>query len=57
MKRDTLMLIAVGLIVGGVVFRSGAFRSASQEDAPIFVAEMPAGYRPRMLAENPEVTA
>ena len=45
MKRIILLLVAVATLAGGVAFTATASRHADQEAAPIFVTEIPAGYR------------
>jgi Cytochrome P460 len=46
MKRITLLLLAVATLVGVVAFTATTSRHATaQEDAPIFVTEIPPGYR------------
>jgi hypothetical protein len=46
MKRITLLIIAIGTLAGVLAFKAGAFRhSTTQEAAPIFVTQIPDGYR------------
>src|SRR6185436_19887692 len=46
MRRTTLLLIAVATLAGVITFLTITSRHASaQEAAPIFVTEIPAGYR------------
>ena len=46
MKRITALLVAVATLVGVVTFLASTSRHATaQEAAPIFVTEVPAGYR------------
>ena len=46
MKRITLLIIAFGTLAGVIAFKARASRhSATQEAAPIFVTEIPPGYR------------
>ncbi|SRR6266446_1101577 len=45
MKRISLLVIVVAMLGGVAAFTASASQQASQEDAPIFVTEVPAGYR------------
>ena len=45
MRRKTFLLIVVAIVVGVVAFMSPASPHAAQEAAPIFVTEIPPGYR------------
>ena len=45
MKRIALFLVAVAMIAGVVGFKAKASRPAAQLPTPIFVTEIPAGYR------------
>lgn len=45
MKRVTIILMLVAAASSVIVFKTRAFRSAAQEAAPIFLSEIPAGYR------------
>ena len=45
MRRKTFLLIVVAIVVGVVAFMSPASPHATQEAAPIFVTEIPPGYR------------
>ena len=45
MKQITLLLVAIATVAGVVVFRARASRSMDQEAAPLFVTEIPRGYR------------
>jgi len=45
MKRVSFLLIAVGAVAAVVAFSATASRQNSQEVAPIFVTQIPAGYR------------
>jgi len=45
MRRKTFLLIVVAIVVGVVAFMSPASPHAPQEAAPIFVTEIPPGYR------------
>ena len=45
MKRITFLLLAVATLAGFVAFTAFAFRHAGQEGAPIFVTQIPDGYR------------
>jgi hypothetical protein len=45
MRRIIFLLVAVGALAGGVTFTAPAARQAAQEAAPIFVTEIPPGYR------------
>lgn len=46
MKRITFLLLAVATLAGGVAFMATTTRQAkAQEAAPIFVTNIPAGYR------------
>ena len=46
MRRITVLLVAVATLVGVVAFTANTSRHATaQEAAPIFVTEVPAGYR------------
>ena len=45
MKRITFLLVAVATLAGVVGFTATASRHTAQESAPIFVTEMPKGYR------------
>ena len=46
MKRITLVIIAFGTLAGVIAFKAQASRhSATQEAAPIFVTQIPDGYR------------
>ena len=46
MRRITVLLVAVATLVGVVAFTANTSRhSTAQEPAPIFVTEVPAGYR------------
>jgi hypothetical protein len=45
MKRVTLLLIAVAAVVSVIAFSARALRPETQAEVPIFVTEMPAGYR------------
>jgi hypothetical protein len=46
MKRPTALLIAVAALAGVVAFTARALRdAAAQQAAPIFVTEIPSGYR------------
>jgi len=45
MKRITLVLIAIGILAGAIAFKTRASLSATQGAAPIFVTEIPDGYR------------
>ena len=44
-KRIIFLLVAVAALAGGVAFTATASRPADQEAAPIFVTEIPSGYR------------
>ncbi len=44
-KRIIFLLVAVAALAGGVAFTATASRPADQEAAPIFVTEIPPGYR------------
>jgi len=46
MKRSTFLLVLVAILLGVSVFTAATSRHfTAQEDAPIFVKEIPAGYR------------
>jgi hypothetical protein len=45
MKRITLLLIAVVILAGIVAFTAPAYLRADDSGAPIFVTQMPSGYR------------
>ena len=45
MRRKTFLLIVVAIVVGVVAFMSPASSHTAQEAAPIFVTEIPPGYR------------
>jgi hypothetical protein len=46
MKRSTFLLLAVATLAGGIAFMATTTRRAkAQEAAPIFVTDIPAGYR------------
>jgi len=45
MKRITLLLVGVGTLVGVVVFTATTSRPVTVQDAPIFLTQIPAGYR------------
>ena len=45
MKRLALLLVAVGMVAAAVVFTARASRSSNQEATPVFVTEIPRGYR------------
>jgi hypothetical protein len=45
MKRITFLLVAVATLAGGVAFTASASRHADGEAAPIFVTQIPPGYR------------
>lgn len=45
MKRLALLLVAVGMVAVAVVFTARASRSSNQEATPVFVTEIPRGYR------------
>jgi len=45
MRRKTFLLIVVAIVVGVVAFMSPASPHAAQEAAPIFVTDIPPGYR------------
>ena len=45
MKRIAFLLVAVATMAGGVAFTATASRPADGEAAPIFVTEIPLGYR------------
>ena len=45
MKQITLLLVAVATVAGVVVVTAPTSRSMSQEAAPLFVTEIPRGYR------------
>ena len=45
MKRLGLLLVAIGMVAAAVVFTARASRSSSQEATPVFVTEIPKGYR------------
>ncbi len=45
MKRIVMLLIVVVTLIGVVAFLSPATRHAAQEDAPLFVTQIPPGYR------------
>ena len=45
MKRITFFVAAVAVVASLIAFKSRAFRLAAQADAPVFVTEIPAGYR------------
>ena len=45
MKRITFLLVAVATVAGVVTFTTRASRRIDQEAAPIFVTQIPAGYR------------
>ena len=45
MRQITLLLVAVGTVASVIAFTTRASRSADQDAAPIFVTEIPAGYR------------
>lgn len=45
MKRLALLLVAVGMVAVAVVFTARASRSSNQEASPVFVTEIPRGYR------------
>ena len=45
MKRITFLMIAIATVTGVVVFTARASRSMHQEAAPLFVTEIPRGYR------------
>lgn len=45
MKRIVMLLVAIATLVGVVASPSLISRHAAQEDAPLFVTEIPPGYR------------
>ena len=45
LKRITFLLVTVAALVGGAAFTATASRPADGEAAPIFVTEIPPGYR------------
>lgn len=45
MKRATFLVIAVAAVTSVLAFKTRAFRPATQEVAPVFLTEVPAGYR------------
>ena len=45
MKQITFLLVAVATLAGGVAFTATASRNADGDAAPIFVINIPAGYR------------
>lgn len=45
MKQITFLLLAVTTVAAAVVFTAGASQGADQDAAPIFVTEIPRGYR------------
>ena len=45
MKPIALLLVSVAVVTAAVVFTARASRTAAQEAAPIFVTEIPRGYR------------
>ncbi|HEX6730139.1 MAG TPA: cytochrome P460 family protein [Pyrinomonadaceae bacterium] len=45
MKRIIFLLVAMATVAGIVGFTATASRNAPEEDAPVFVTEIPAGYR------------
>ena len=45
MKPITLLLVAVAMLAAAVVFTARASGSTAQEAAPVFVTEIPRGYR------------
>jgi hypothetical protein len=45
MKRITLLIIAIGTIVGAVGLKTKAIRRTNQAGTPVFVTEKPEGYR------------
>jgi hypothetical protein len=45
MKRITFLLVAVATLAGGVAFTATASQHADGEAAPIFVTQIPPGYR------------
>ncbi|MEP7342137.1 MAG: cytochrome P460 family protein [Acidobacteriota bacterium] len=45
MKRITFLLLTVATLAGGVAFTVTASRHAGQEAAPVFVTNIPHGYR------------
>ena len=45
MKRIMLLLIAVAAVTNVIAFKTRAVRPATQAEVPIFVTEIPAGYR------------
>ena len=45
MKRITFFVVAVAVVSSLIAFKSHAFRLAVQADGPVFVTEIPAGYR------------
>lgn len=45
MKRITFLLLAVATVAAAVAFTAGASRRTGQEAAPIFVTQIPSGYR------------
>ena len=45
MKRIIFLLVAMATVAGVVGFTATASRNAAKEDAPVFVTEIPSGYR------------
>lgn len=45
MKRIIFLLVAMATVAGVVGFTATASRNAAKEDGPVFVTEIPAGYR------------
>jgi hypothetical protein len=45
MKRVTFLLIPIAAVASVIAFSARAFRPATQAEVPIFVTEIPAGYR------------
>ena len=45
MKRITILVLTMATVAAAVVFTARASRSTTQEAAPIFVTEIPRGYR------------
>jgi len=53
MKRLTFLVLAVAALASIVAFKARAFRPAAQADVPVFVTEMPAGYREWRFISSP----